>query len=84
MQVNSHLERKPPIIPSIRISRFALDQGNTDLYNQGVQLYRDGKYQEAIDTFDKVLAEDPNNVNALSDKGLVLSVLAKHDEAIIL
>ena len=41
-----------------------------------------GKYQEAIPYYDKVLEIDPNNVNALSFKGLSLNRLGDYIEAL--
>ena len=41
-----------------------------------------GKYQEAIEWYDKALKIDPNNVFALNNKGLALSNLGKYEEAI--
>jgi len=39
-----------------------------------------GKYQEAIPYLDKVLQENPNDVNTLYSKAVVLSSLGKYDE----
>jgi tetratricopeptide (TPR) repeat protein len=47
---------------------------NTDeLYSKGVKLLRRGKYQEAIECFDKVLEIDPNHADALTNKAGALN-----------
>ena len=48
----------------------------------GESLYVEGKYTEAIDYYNKVLALAPNNTGALYDKGLALDVLGLHGDAI--
>ena len=52
------------------------------LDNKGLALYNLGKYEEAIEWYDKVLKIDPNDVNALNNKGLALNNLGKYQEAI--
>ena len=41
-----------------------------------------GKYQEAIECYDKALKIDPNHVNALNNKGYLLYNQGKYEEAI--
>jgi superkiller protein 3 len=52
------------------------------LYNKGNALSALGRYEEAIQYYDKVLAIDPNDVDALTNKGVALSALGKSEEAI--
>ena len=47
------------------------------LYNKGVNLGNLGKYKEAIESFDKALKIDPNDVNALTSKGDALNRLRR-------
>ena len=42
------------------------------LYNKGLSLGRLGRYHDAIPYFDKVLEIQPNDVDALYNKGLVI------------
>jgi tetratricopeptide (TPR) repeat protein len=52
-------------------------------YNKGVALARDlGKYEEAIQCFDKAIELDPNYAIAWSNKGNALDELGMHNEAI--
>ena len=54
-----------------------------DVLAEGESLLLAGKYDEAINVFDKVLAIEPNNTGALNNKGLVLGSLGRYDEAIV-
>ena len=50
--------------------------------NKGLALDNLGKYEEAIEWYDKTLKIDPNNVFALYNKGFALNNLGKYQEAI--
>jgi len=52
------------------------------LNNKGVALSRLGKYNEAIEVYDRALQLDPEYVSAWNNKGVVLSRLGKYAEAI--
>ena len=49
---------------------------------EGDILLHHSHYEEAIASYDKVLAIDPNHTRALNNKGLVLYNLGQHEEAI--
>jgi Flp pilus assembly protein TadD len=53
-----------------------------DWFNKGIALEDLGKYDEAIQAFDKALELDPQNAEAWSEKGYALGELGKYDEAI--
>ena len=53
-----------------------------ELYAKGDSLFNQGRYEEAITYFDKVLALDANDTDTLTYKGISLESLGKHDEAI--
>jgi tetratricopeptide (TPR) repeat protein len=55
---------------------------STELIIKGDSLFNQGKYEEAITYFDKVLALDPNDRDMLYYKGISLEGLGKHEEAI--
>ena len=38
------------------------------LYNEGKELFDENKYEQAISYFDRALAAEPNNINALNGK----------------
>src|SRR5271156_892556 len=52
------------------------------LNNQGLESYKKGKVDEAIDLFRQALALNPNFPEALSNLGLALDGKGKDDEAI--
>jgi Flp pilus assembly protein TadD, contains TPR repeats len=52
------------------------------LIDKGVSLAQSGRYEEAITSYDKALAINPNYVNALYNKGRALNNLGKYQEAI--
>ena len=53
-----------------------------ELYAKGDSLFNQGRYDEAITYFDKVLALDANDTDTLTYKGISLESQGKHDEAI--
>jgi tetratricopeptide (TPR) repeat protein len=53
-----------------------------DWTNKGVDLYNQGKYDEAIQAYNKAIEIDPLDEVAWSNKGNALDDLGKHDEAI--
>ena len=71
---------------STSILTNTITKANTvnNLINEGVSILIAGRYNEAINLFDKVLAVDPNNTLALSNKGTTLAYLQKYNEAISL
>ena len=48
-----------------------------ELYDAAIDLYADGKYDEAIETYESALEQDPHYVDALH--GLVMCYQAKGD-----
>src|SRR5919106_6999875 len=54
----------------------------SELIAKGDSLFNQGKYEEAITYFDKILALDPNDTDILYYKGISLESLGKHSEAI--
>ena len=54
----------------------------TFLNNKGMSLNSLGKFNESITYFDKVLAMDPNNTIALTQKANAFGGLGKYHEAI--
>jgi len=52
------------------------------LFQKGLESFENKNIDEAISYFEKVLEIDPNHVDALSNRGGLLSTIGKHDEAI--
>jgi tetratricopeptide (TPR) repeat protein len=62
---------------------FAFAGNNSaDPISKGYDLLDSGRYQEAIPYFDRALAIDPNNTDALNGKGYALYGLGRYQEAI--
>lgn len=55
-----------------------------ELSTIGMSLLQQGKFNDALEYFDKILAIDPNDVIILGNKGAALTQLNRHDEAIAL
>ncbi|HON37088.1 MAG TPA: tetratricopeptide repeat protein, partial [Methanothrix sp.] len=53
-----------------------------DWYNKGIDLDSQGKYDEAIQAYDKAIEIDPQYTEAWSNKGVTLAEQGKYDEAI--
>jgi PKD repeat protein len=73
----------PAPIPENKAIAGVANENATDKYNNGVALYSQGKYDEAIIAFDETIKLDPTNATAWNSKGLALSSQGKYDEAII-
>ena len=67
-------------------SNFNVNKSVTaiDLVKKGIALGHLGRYNEAINLYDKALAIKPNLVNALYAKGIALDSLGRDNEAISL
>ncbi|CAD8196441.1 unnamed protein product [Paramecium octaurelia] len=65
---------------------YQIDQNDVkipdDLSNQGVKLYWENRYNEALEQFDESILINPNNKESLCYKGLCLKMLEKYEEAI--
>jgi len=52
------------------------------LFQKGLESYQNGKSNEAISYFEKVIEIDPNHVDALSNLGGMLSTIDRYDESL--
>jgi len=67
------------------IFAYALGYAQTDpkiLFNTGVEKYKQGAYQEAVDLFTKLIITVPDNAKAFKNRGVALMSLGKMDHAI--
>jgi len=58
-------------------------QTAADWYNNGVDLYGQSKYDEAIKAYDEAIRLDPNLAMAWINKGSAFGSQGKYDEAIM-
>ena len=73
----------PSVFGLTKAEKDVIVSGNdTTLYNKGLALFKLDNYTGAIEYYDKALAINPKDVNALTDKGLALDNLSNHTGAI--
>ena len=53
-----------------------------EILKKGVSFLEDGKYEEALGCFEKILVSHPNNPDIWNKKGVALRSLGRYDEAI--
>ena len=51
-------------------------------YNQGIDFYKTGQYDDAISSFRSAITLDPNYIDAYYNLGLVLEYLQQYDAAL--
>lgn len=73
------------IILFLSFAQFALAQVNTEAmlqYNQGIDYYKIGQYNEAISCFRNAIKLDPNYIDAYYNLGSVLEYVQQYDSAL--
>jgi Flp pilus assembly protein TadD len=53
-----------------------------EIMKKGIGFLEDGKYEEALDCFEKILASNTNDPDVWNKKGVALRSLGRYDEAI--
>ncbi|MGI0027464.1 MAG: tetratricopeptide repeat protein [Nitrosopumilaceae archaeon] len=59
-----------------------MDSDAREIMKKGISFLEDGKYEESLDCFDKILAYNPDNPDIWNKKGAALRSLGRYDEAI--
>jgi len=59
-----------------------MDSDTQEIMRKGVSYLDDGKYEEALDCFEKILATNLENPDIWNKKGVALRSLGRYDEAI--
>jgi len=59
-----------------------MDSDTQNMMKKGMSFLEDGKYEEALDCFEKILVANPNNPDIWNKKGVSLRSLGRYDEAI--
>lgn len=73
------------IIMILSSAQITFAQGNTEAmlqYNQGIDYYKIGQYNEAIGCFRSAIKLDPNYIDAYYNLGSVLEYLQQYDAAL--
>ncbi|TAL61099.1 MAG: tetratricopeptide repeat protein, partial [Legionella sp.] len=61
---------------------FQLNPNSYSLSLHAKALYQMGKYHEALECFERILAEEPNNYTAMGQRALCLTQVNRYDEAL--
>ena len=59
-----------------------MDSDVQEILKKGVSFLEDGKFEEALDCFEKILVSNPNDPDIWNKKGVALRSLGRYDEAI--
>jgi tetratricopeptide (TPR) repeat protein len=65
----------------VNIYALSVSSKNSDWIENGISFFNAGKYNEAIQCYDKALAIDPYYIHALNNKGYVLRSVGEYKEA---
>jgi len=77
--ISSTIQKEEPT--SVPLSP-ASPQTVSELYENGVSLYMDKKYEDAAKIFDRIYQMDPNFIDAVRFKGRSLAALNRHQAAV--
>jgi tetratricopeptide (TPR) repeat protein len=79
---NKQSEKPSSLHQRQTIQDVSISEDVDDLNQKGNDLSNQGKYQEAIEYYERALRIDPNHVNALNNKGVALANQGEYKEAI--
>jgi tetratricopeptide (TPR) repeat protein len=61
---------------------LSMDTNAHEIFKKGISFLEDGKYEEALDCFEKILESNPNNPDIWNKKGVALRSMGRYNEAI--
>ena len=64
------------------LEAFGMPLKPEDYFNHGLDLYYKGKYELALEAFNKAIELKPNYANAWHNKGVTLGTLGRNDDAL--
>jgi len=59
-----------------------MNSDTQEIMKKGISFLDDGRYEEALDCFEKILVSNPDNPDIWNKKGIALRSLGRYDEAI--
>ncbi len=71
-----------PILFFFILSGTGLCENETELFDKGVELYKKGEHQQAIDTFSDLIALSPEKTEAYRIRGSAYMKLTQYDLAV--
>lgn len=78
------LPGKLPAAASATVADTVKAAESEQWFAQGLQLYEQGQYNEAVKTFDKAIAADPSNYKVYTAKGITLAFQGNYPAGIAL
>lgn len=79
-EAEQKLEEKPESIEEVEKPPVEIDEIES-LYREATILFREKKYQEALSSSDKIIAQDKNHIRAYSTRATILANQAKYEDA---
>jgi tetratricopeptide (TPR) repeat protein len=70
------------ILASLLMTLHVIGQNSEAMFNEAEDLFANGMYDEANAIYSKVIAADPDNMNAYLRRGFCNSVMNRYDKAI--
>ncbi|HTQ29218.1 MAG TPA: tetratricopeptide repeat protein [Puia sp.] len=67
---------------SEKLATLSVKMGVMDSVQNGLRLYNEGKYEEALQVFEGMLQTDPSNPTALEKAGIISLRLQRYDQAL--
>ena len=59
-----------------------MESDTQEIMKKGMDFLEDGRYEDALDCFEKILVSDSDNPDIWNKKGVALRSLGRYDEAI--
>jgi len=82
LQHSSASQTEQPTNNTLSAPFNATDENETQWFNVGVTRFNQGRYDESLQAYDKVVQIDRQNAAAWNNRGIVLGLLGKSDAAL--
>jgi FimV-like protein len=65
-----------------KLQTMSVTMGKMDSVQYGISLYNEGKYEQALQVFEKIILSDPNNSTAIQKAGIISLRLQDYNKAL--